>query len=299
MVRSATTRRLRTEKSEAETTLCRLVPEERDRARILKAIADAIRTASRVNPLSWSVTLTDRLLRMNVGPIMVVQVLSGRMSLMTKGALFNELASPAIRRMTVDKEYPAVEDALQVSFDSDDAEAHRLLRSAHLDLVGRAARNGRTRYPQSHSPSVIRLLRDYGFVGYDRHGSAGDDVDLYDIEEDALEADEGRQVLRTHLHRERCPRLADRKRQAVLRRRGSLACEVCKLDFAERYGDIGHGFAEVHHLKPLGEGVATKTRLEDLAIVCANCHRMLHRERPMLTLSQLRKRIDRTGRQQA
>jgi 5-methylcytosine-specific restriction protein A len=50
------------------------------------------------------------------------------------------------------------------------------------------------------------------------------------------------------------------------------------MTFAEVYGDeLGAEFAEAHHLHPLSRKRANeKTRLEDLATVCSNCHRMLH-----------------------
>jgi putative restriction endonuclease len=53
---------------------------------------------------------------------------------------------------------------------------------------------------------------------------------------------------------------------------------VCSFRFTAVYGKLGNDFAEAHHITPLGklrDGV--KTRVEDLATVCANCHRMLHR----------------------
>jgi 5-methylcytosine-specific restriction protein A len=58
-----------------------------------------------------------------------------------------------------------------------------------------------------------------------------------------------------------------------------LFCEVkqCGFDFEARYGSVGAGFAEVHHLRPLSTTGATSTRLSDLAVLCSNCHRMVHR----------------------
>lgn len=55
-------------------------------------------------------------------------------------------------------------------------------------------------------------------------------------------------------------------------------CQVCGLRFVDVYGKLGEGFAEAHHRVPLHrlKGVV-KTRMEDLATVCANCHRMLHK----------------------
>jgi 5-methylcytosine-specific restriction enzyme A len=58
-------------------------------------------------------------------------------------------------------------------------------------------------------------------------------------------------------------------------------CQACDLDFAKRYGLIGEGFIEAHHLKSIStleEGVAVHYDIaEDFAVLCSNCHRMIHR----------------------
>ena len=75
----------------------------------------------------------------------------------------------------------------------------------------------------------------------------------------------------------------------MLQRTGRLTCEACDFDFEERYGKLGLGFAECHHRLPIARlSVTLRTRLSDLAIVCANCHRMIHRSRPLLTVEELR-----------
>jgi 5-methylcytosine-specific restriction protein A len=100
---------------------------------------------------------------------------------------------------------------------------------------------------------------------------------------------EGRILTRLHLARERSAQVVRRKKDAVLAASGRLACECCGFDFDARYGVLGRGFAECHHLLPLAElREARRTRLTDLAIVCANCHRMLHRARPPITVAALR-----------
>lgn len=72
-------------------------------------------------------------------------------------------------------------------------------------------------------------------------------------------------------------------------------CSVCGFNFLDFYGNIGKGFVEVHHISPLsevrGERVTDPSR--DLAIVCSNCHSMLHKTKPVLTPDELRKRIKR------
>ncbi|RZK29449.1 MAG: HNH endonuclease, partial [Hymenobacter sp.] len=70
---------------------------------------------------------------------------------------------------------------------------------------------------------------------------------------------------------------------------GSMACEVCGFDFEAAYGELGAGYIEVHHTKPVHTlAPGTKTKLADLALLCANCHRMAHRRRFPLPLDSIR-----------
>jgi len=74
-----------------------------------------------------------------------------------------------------------------------------------------------------------------------------------------------------------------------------LNCMVCNFNFNKRYGDWGEGFIEVHHVRPLG-AIKTKTvrtnPKTDLAVVCANCQRMIHKKSGItLTIDELKKKI--------
>jgi len=100
---------------------------------------------------------------------------------------------------------------------------------------------------------------------------------------------EGKILTRLHKTRERNLAIARKKKKAILTETGGLICEVCSFDFVKVYGELGKGFAECHHLVPISEiKHERRVRLADLAIVCANCHRMLHRSRPMLSVEKLR-----------
>jgi 5-methylcytosine-specific restriction protein A len=72
-------------------------------------------------------------------------------------------------------------------------------------------------------------------------------------------------------------------------------CQVCNFDFELAYGKWGRDFAEVHHIKPLSElkGEQQETNPKtDLAVLCPNCHRMIHRKKGItLTLNELRKKM--------
>lgn len=84
---------------------------------------------------------------------------------------------------------------------------------------------------------------------------------------------ENRKLVASHLRRERSRLLA-----TECKIRDNYQCQVCEMRFESVFGSLGAEFAESHHIIPLSklkENVVT--RLEDLATVCANCHRMLHR----------------------
>ena len=109
---------------------------------------------------------------------------------------------------------------------------------------------------------------------------------------DEEEFPEGRLLTRQHKTRERDPNAVRRKKEDVLQSTGALQCEACEFDFEVFYGALGKAFAECHHRVPLSAlREEAATRLKDLAIVCANCHRMLHRSKPMLTVEGLRERL--------
>jgi len=108
-------------------------------------------------------------------------------------------------------------------------------------------------------------------------------------ESDFTDAIEGRVLTRLHRSRERSAKLAKTKRERVMKEKECLECEVCGFDFFKRYGELGLGFLECHHILPVSQVVEPKpTKLEDLALVCANCHRMLHRTKNWLTIEVLR-----------
>jgi hypothetical protein len=86
-------------------------------------------------------------------------------------------------------------------------------------------------------------------------------------------------------------------RSACLRHYG-FVCAVCEFDFEKIYGELGCEFIHVHHNKSLATigKKYTVNPIKDLRPVCPNCHAMLHRRTPALTINQLKKLIKRTPR---
>jgi hypothetical protein len=115
--------------------------------------------------------------------------------------------------------------------------------------------------------------------------SASHDLALLDIAELDMPDEEGRQVLRAHLMRERSARLI-RNFKAQLK---DFSCTACGFDFRKVYGELGHRFIEAHHKLPLSEGGSDRVSLlDDLEPVCSNCYRILHRRYPALTTEDLK-----------
>ncbi|NLR79134.1 HNH endonuclease [Chitinophaga eiseniae] len=104
---------------------------------------------------------------------------------------------------------------------------------------------------------------------------------------DAVE--EGAILYKLHKVRERVPSIVKDKKEAVLKEKGKLSCEVCGFDFHDCYGEVGKGFIECHHITPLADmKVSRRTTLADLALVCSNCHRMLHKKIDDISIESLR-----------
>jgi 5-methylcytosine-specific restriction enzyme A len=96
-----------------------------------------------------------------------------------------------------------------------------------------------------------------------------------------------------HKRYERDSAIVRKKKKDAFALHMALRCEVCDFDFARIYGELGNQFAECHHTKPVSKMThGDKTRLEDLSIVCSNCHRMLHRSHSLLSIAALRKILD-------
>lgn len=123
----------------------------------------------------------------------------------------------------------------------------------------------------------FRMLRDAGYAIVPK----SEEVPAATLNDEDRSWSEGRQRLVTHLRRERGTGLAAAKRDQFRAEHGRLFCERCEMDPVASFGSVaGEACIEVHHhdtqLAEMDEG--HETRLEDLMCLCANCHRVTHRE---------------------
>jgi hypothetical protein len=108
---------------------------------------------------------------------------------------------------------------------------------------------------------------------------------------------EGKAVLKLHLVKERDAGLVkDAKLIWNKEQDGNVLCSVCEFSFLNHYGEIGQGYIEAHHRVPISALTSeTEVTANDLAPVCSNCHRMLHRRRPWMSIDDLRKIVSETS----
>lgn len=105
---------------------------------------------------------------------------------------------------------------------------------------------------------------------------------------------EGRSLLKRHVTRERSAKLI----RAFKAQLTDYSCTVCGFSFQRAYGSLGAGFIEAHHTIPIATLTEqTKISVSDLIAVCSNCHRMLHRSNPPLSMKELQSEIESAAQQ--
>jgi 5-methylcytosine-specific restriction enzyme A len=194
--------------------------------------------------------------------------------------------------------YPAVPAPSGVcSFASENIESiPNIVWKRHEQFIDDAVEaKAKTPHKQSFSEGVLRHLELLihtalprpAYIQKHNAPSKATPVSLSEIDE-LPSASEAQRKLVSHFRLERNRALVKRKMLSYQEETGGLACEICKFDFS-KYGSLGVGFCEVHHLKPLSAELSeVRTNLIDLAVVCSNCHRMIHRNGKCRALSEVK-----------
>lgn len=309
----------RTDPAIARQVIDRLLPDPRSRKVALEFLAGAIQHAHSLRPDRWGVTLQPRLVRLNVGKIETMVLYRNLVRMVfhagnlpaglgnTAGiswsedgkTIYGSVAGSCLCHIAADV-FPSVSARIELN---------------HRDLIARAASTSpNPRTAIGHAPGVLRYLEtELGIAvpnpgnwqagSGERHASAEAlqaSADTWqasavpDVEEELLSAPEGRRRWQAHFRIERSKALVEAKKARVLRDTQALACEACGFDFAAFYGPSGNGFCEVHHRIALADREeGTETNLDNLAILCANCHRVIHRKSPMPTVEEFREMLPR------
>jgi 5-methylcytosine-specific restriction protein A len=94
------------------------------------------------------------------------------------------------------------------------------------------------------------------------------------------------------MERERDRALVFLKREVARGADGHLRCEACGFATQDVFAGLAGEVCEVHHRLPLADATGTVvTHLEDLAVLCANCHRAIHKTDPLMTVPAFKARF--------
>lgn len=101
---------------------------------------------------------------------------------------------------------------------------------------------------------------------------------------------EGANKYVTHKHKERSKKLIKlAKANFKSHNKGELFCEICKFNFVEKYGKIGEDFIEAHHSLPVSQlSENHRSTIEDIVLLCSNCHSIVHRKKEWLSIEELK-----------
>ena len=101
---------------------------------------------------------------------------------------------------------------------------------------------------------------------------------------------EGQLSTRTAAYRTRSRQLRNAAVEHYTRD-GMIRCAACSFDFGLAYVDVGDGYIQIHHLEPISFGGERELPLEEAILkvrpLCANCHVIVHRRDPWLSIENL------------
>ena len=256
---------------------------------VLTQLLSSAQAAAAIAPDAWAATLFSDGFRLNVGPVEVFVLAREQVRLNLLARADDPLLQGLSVQLAAYKSMPQPQAAFLGSL-SDFKIAIDRIRHVHEAFVCRAAVTSAgepvkgTRFARSHSPRLMAyaaLVADS--EGQERDpGNVETSQELVD-DELTMVLEGARSTVLVNVY-ERDPNA----RTACIAKWGAN-CSICSFNFGERYGDLGEGFIHVHHLKSLSE-IGAQYELNpvtDLRPVCPNCHAMLHRRRPALSIDEL------------
>jgi predicted HNH restriction endonuclease len=295
-------------------TMESLVPEKEKRQHFLSIFLEAVNHANSLGSNKWGVQCVagEEKVRLLVGSFIVLTIGKGRLWF----ALDEELLKTKEEVLSLENsdqwewdknDYPAYKRVLSrngyYNPSQNNFELWNKIKDLHFEFITKVA----NRYgwlliksQSKHQPELLLYLRqelrqlvpdpDYKEKGFAEEiateivlntiqkekleKAVTEDLEAIQLEEDLFESGEGKKRLTNYY--ERRPKL----RAAAILSQG-ISCVVCGFNFAEVYGEHGLDYIEVHHKTPVSS-LKVKTKVNpktDMAVLCSNCHRMIHRKK--------------------
>ncbi len=135
-------------------------------------------------------------------------------------------------------------------------------------------------YSRENFPSDEEIIQDYkamlnfySFLVDNDNSSASEDESTELVSSDVFFEDTRKK--KKHERIERNQSLSKKVKSIH-----GYTCQACGFNFEDFYGPSGKGFIEAHHLIPISSIINQQVSLDpksDFAVLCANCHRMIHK----------------------
>lgn len=280
----------RDDPAQASSVFQSLLPDTASVRATAEVFCGSILVAHSAEPMSWSISLFRKKVRLNVGQVEVATLSERRLRLFIAANQPVD-GGPGVTVVVGDTPaYPAVPvpsgycDLSPRAIRNPPAD---VLAAHHEYVLAAASRKRRSPFRRAFSPGVVSYCEALCSRMLPRPGG----VDLPDeprIPEEALGGDrfvEGatRQIVVNAYERD------PKARRACIAHYG-YKCAACDMTFEARYGSDVARVIHVHHLVPLSEVKASYTvdPVADLRPVCPNCHAVLHSRQPPFTIEEVR-----------
>ncbi len=273
--------------NEARDIIHALLPNQSDRAIVLKQLLNSIDLANAIAPDAWAVTLFQKGFRLNVGQVEAFVLLDGEIRWNFAGAAgtepfigthfvtanYRSLSQPICAFVGNLQEFSGLPASLQPS--------HEQFIKLALTTKQGQPRQG-TPFQRSHSSALIQYAR-LACIQSDDISRVLVQEPLFPLKEllgiDSPMAREGYELDRHILSMGRNARLAA-ERKVI----DDHTCQAC--DFKLELD--GNFIIEVHHITPLAATGETETSIEQLVSLCPTCHRIAHLRNHPFTVAEIR-----------
>jgi len=163
--------------------------------------------------------------------------------------------------------------------------SHRTLENKGLASYKKVGKDGLHKITEKGEKYLLENINNFSFI-LDNNFNEEQRKDVIEKDYSNLIIEEGFTKFSQIKVKTRSRKLVDIAKQHYSKD-GKIYCSACNFNFEDFYGETGQGYIEIHHVKPIftyGDNIekSISEALSDVAPVCANCHRMIHRSNDLL-----------------
>jgi 5-methylcytosine-specific restriction protein A len=278
---------------QAGAVFAQLVPDRMAKP-VVGLLSHAIRHAHSIAPSSWSISLFESRIRLNVGQVEVCTLDKASLRVVVAGDL-DKTSLPILAARIhpgpdpVYKAVPVPSHIIAIDLTSCCGLLESLFEPLNAYLSAAANRKRKSPFGRAFSMGVLVFLEratqsclpSPGFL------STTDVMAAPRVSEEVATMPHYREGAIRQIQVNAYER-DSRARRACIEHYG-CSCVVCDISFATAYGPAFAGIVHVHHLRPLSEigGDYIVDPIRDLRPVCPNCHAAIHSTNPPITPDEL------------